>query len=141
MCRFGGRVTEAELLVEFGSIVDRIWNILQWWASITFAVLLASHVGASSLNKPIVAIMLLLYTLFSLYAGEIVLTNTEMQNAIRAALELQRDSLSTLGQSVLIYDETALKIIGSATILTTYISTILYVLYCYRNRMNTNMGS
>ena len=124
-------MTEAELLVEYATRVDRVWDIIQWWASVTFAVLLAAHVGARSLNKPIVFIVLLLYTLFSTFIAQILWVNLLSQVAIREALAIQNE-LSLVGSTILQNQSAALGISMFLTLTLTYLCTMFYVVYCYR---------
>ncbi len=134
MCRCGGpQVSEAELMAEYALRVDRVWDITQWWASVTFGVLLAAHVGASTLNKLIVGIMLLLYTLFTVLAFQIIYTNGDAQVAANLALRAMENDLSIVGKRQVATTGTDIVLTMSVTWLLTFVSTVVYVIYCYKN--------
>jgi len=125
-------MTEADLLVEFATRTDRIWDITQWWASVTFGVLLAAHVGANSLNKPLVVIILSLFTLFTAWVAQIVWANVVGVGAVKLALnDISRD-LGPVGRLVLEDSGADRGITMALAVTLTYIATIFYILYRFR---------
>jgi hypothetical protein len=43
------------------------WSLLQWWASISFGLIALTHFGAARLTWLLVAILVTLYTLFTVF--------------------------------------------------------------------------
>ena len=65
-------MTEAELTYLLSEVIDRTWSMQQWWASISFGVLIIAHMAANKLNLLLVAIILGLYAAFTFYMGNIL---------------------------------------------------------------------
>lgn len=60
-------MSEAEILEQLFSLYDRYWVIVQWWASVLFALIAAAHLPSEKINPfPLVSI-LVLYTAYSLW--------------------------------------------------------------------------
>ena len=59
-------MTEADLIVAWGEISAHLWTIVQFWTSITFGVIAISHFASERLNLFRVALIVILYLLFSL---------------------------------------------------------------------------
>lgn len=125
-------MTEADLLVEFATRTDRIWDITQWWASVTFGVLLAAHVGVNSLNKLIIFIILLLFTLFTVWVAQIVWANLVGVGAVKLALNDISSALSPVGKLVLEDSGVNRGITMIVAVSLTYLATVFYILYHFR---------
>ena len=127
-------MSEVEIMEEFAIRGDRIWSVLQWWASVTFAVLLAAHVGASSLNRVVVTIMLGIYSMFTVLIAQIILANFLAGAAVAAALRkvAETTTLSPIGQNVLDDDPTIRATTMVLVMVITFSATIFYAIYSYR---------
>tara|TARA_B100001540_G_scaffold12936_1_gene11377 strand:- start:3319 stop:3711 length:393 start_codon:yes stop_codon:yes gene_type:complete len=124
-------MTEAELLAEYALRIDRVWSMAQWWASVTFAVLLAAHLGARTLNKPIVSIMIALYTVFTAFVSLTIYANSENILAIKSSL-LALEELTILGARMAGEGGAGyLSLLWFAILSFTYLATVYYTLYCY----------
>jgi hypothetical protein len=58
-------MTEADLLSQLSSFGDFLWSLMQYWTSISVGILIASHFVASRLNGFILAIFIIIYTVFT----------------------------------------------------------------------------
>jgi hypothetical protein len=128
-------LVEAEVLNEIATRTEIQWSMVQWWASITFAVLLASHLAAHVLSKLLVVIALVLYSLFSLGVSQVLAFNASIVQA--ALLELQsldsESDLSLIGQAIFQGYESGFRgITLLSTLAISYLSTIFFVVYSYR---------
>jgi len=86
-------MTEAELAYQLSEIIDRTWSMQQWWASISFGVLIIAHVASDRLNLLLVAIILGLYAAFTFYMGNIL----QIQLGEMAAIFLDIEALIESG--------------------------------------------
>ena len=59
-------MSEYEVIALMGATQDSIVGLFQWWASISFAVMVVGHFAGDKLKWPLVAGMLILYTGFTL---------------------------------------------------------------------------
>lgn len=131
-------MTEAELLSEYALRIDRIWSMAQWWASITFAVLLAAHLGVRTLNRPIVSIIILLYTTFTVFVFLTIRANAKNVIAVKDSL-LELEELTVLGAQMTGEGGASyLALIWYAILALTYLSTIYYTFYCYLGKKDSN---
>ncbi len=54
-------MNEAELSYHLSMVLDRIWSMQQWWASVSIGVLIMAHLATSRLNLFLVILSLALY--------------------------------------------------------------------------------
>lgn len=133
-------MTEAELLAEYALRIDRVWSMAQWWASVTFAVLLAVHLGIRTLNKPIVSIIIALYTVFTAFVALTIHANSENVLAIKSSL-LALEELTTLGSRMAGEGGAGyLSLLWFVILLLTYLATVYYTFYCYIGKRNLEGG-
>ena len=129
-------MSEAELLSEIGINVERYWNMVQWWASVTFAVLLASHLGAKQLNWVFTAVIVVLYTLFSVTIAQVI--NQYLNQMFAAVLALEalsgKQELSLAGVDMLNSSSANIGISLWITLIVTFVATLFYVIYSYRTQ-------
>tara|TARA_B100001540_G_scaffold225559_1_gene199757 strand:+ start:2806 stop:3216 length:411 start_codon:yes stop_codon:yes gene_type:complete len=127
-------MTEAELLAEYALRIDRVWSMAQWWASVTFAVLLAAHLGVRTLNRPIVTIIIFLYTVFTAFVALTIYANSENILAIKSSLRVLED-LTLLGSRMAGEGGAGyLSLLWFLILSLTYLATVYYTLYCYFSR-------
>ncbi len=70
-------MTEAEISYQLSEYLNRIWDMQQWWASISIGVLVMAHLASRPLNLLLVAISLGLYTSYTLYMWQMSGENLE----------------------------------------------------------------
>jgi hypothetical protein len=85
-------MTEAELIFQIAELIDRLWNLQQWWASISFGVLIVAHIGSNQLNIFLVAVILFLYTIYSVFMLDLLGHNFDIYIAFVADLQRMSDS-------------------------------------------------
>lgn len=64
-------MTEAEIYEFINVHQGTLITLMQWWASVSFALVALAHFGRNNLNLFLVSIVLLLYVAFSLFASRI----------------------------------------------------------------------
>ena len=62
-------MTEAELLMFATEAIDRLWSLMQWWASISFGLLVVAHIDSSRIGAYLAVLVPLLYTCFSFFSN------------------------------------------------------------------------
>ena len=127
---------EVSILNEIAIRTEIQWSIVQWWASITFALLLAAHLASHVLTKVLVGIALALYSLFSLGVAQVLSFNDSVVQAALGELQILLDesTLSLIGQAILDdYNSGIRGITLLGTLVVAYFSTIFFVIYSYRS--------
>ena len=129
-------MTEAELFAELAVRADRMWEISQWWASITFGVLLAAHLGSRHLNLKFVTIILVAYISFSFNYFQSYIFLGQANAVILESLAnlASQEVLSELGSWTLANRGIGRGIPYVMAVLASFIGTLYYVIYAYRNR-------
>ncbi|MEP1472157.1 MAG: hypothetical protein ABJK20_15835 [Halieaceae bacterium] len=60
-------MSEADILEQLFSLYDRYWVIVQWWASVSFGIIMIAHLASEKLSAFILLTILVLYTVYSLW--------------------------------------------------------------------------
>ena len=68
-------MTEYEILYLLSETYDRVWELIQYWTSVSFGYLILAHVAAPRLNLVIVAVLSILYVAFSVQMMGLLLTH------------------------------------------------------------------
>ena len=133
-------MTEAELVLELGLNLERGWGMVQWWVSITFAVLLAAHLGAKYLNNIFVSIIVVLYSLLSFVVAQVFLSYMRMVFASARSLKTlsEQVELSGVGNHLISGNSSLLGVSLWITLLLTFLMTNFYVVYSFRK--NRDVG-
>jgi hypothetical protein len=129
-------LSESELIEHLFNLYDRYWTIVQWWSSISFSLIIVAYLAADRLSKVIVATLLGLYTLYTIWAYLLMAYNLNMV----ASLFVDLASLHVAGG---LQTEVALTAIqdklpdygaklGTIAQLATYIACVGYFLYAFR---------
>ena len=129
-------MSEAEIISELGFRTEAQWNLLQWWVSVSFAVMMAAYIGSEKLTKQIIALIVVMY-LFTTLRILLVLGNhsayiLDMYTALQTLSE--SGGLSAVGAGALERraGESPSILIGNIWFLFSFIFTIGFVLYCYK---------
>ena len=122
-------MTEAELIYQLGESANRLWTLVQWWASISFGLVALAHFSIRKLSLALVGALLSLYVLFSLLLAEINFGIAMQMNRIRETLgDLDAaGELSAVGQASI----GPAPVLLPVTLLLTFFGTITFVLYSY----------
>ena len=96
-------MSEVDLLAALEFRTEMTWNIFQWWVGISTAVMVASYLGADKLTKPVVALIVGMYTFGSYVYLESLLNNAAYIADVYESLSLisQETALSIMGNGVL----------------------------------------
>jgi len=129
-------MTESEMLILQVELVSLGWSILQTWLGATFAIVLAAHFAARTLNIYLVVGMLLMYSVFAaaFLAQEITLiARLELLADDLMALENSNYSISASGlEFVNRVRNGMLPILYKASMFVGTIGACIYVIHCYR---------
>lgn len=127
-------MSEAEIIGELGSRTEIYWNLIQWFVSISFAVMVAAYWGANKLSLKIVAAIFGLYILTFITAASSILTQIGYIGDLYEALRLLNESnqLSVVGTGALQRQGNNLgSILQPLWGGVSFVFTIGFVVYCY----------
>ena len=126
-------MNEGEILEQLFGVYDRYWTIVQWWSSVSFSLIIVAYLAADRLSKGIVATLLGLYTLYSVWVGMFMGHNINIILAIRADLESLRAAGSLRSQEALIVLQDPLAVhgawLGISAQIATFFACVGYLLY------------
>lgn len=95
-------MTEYEITFLISEYVNRQWGVMQFWASISFGLMAASHFSAKHLNLLAVVVISTLYVSFSIFVLNILKMNGIVVNGYIGDLKAMIDAglLSTMGATM-----------------------------------------
>ena len=129
-------MTESELLILQVELLGLGWSVLQTWLGATFAIVLAAHFAARTLNIYLVVGMLLMYLVFAaaFLTQEInIIARLELLADDLMALENANYSISATGMEfVNRMRNGTLPILYKASMFVGTIGACIYVIYSYR---------
>jgi len=82
-------MTEAELLGQAATAIDRMWTLAQWWVAISLGLVTAAHVAAERLNLFILLTILVLYVAYTSLVALAVVWNYHAMQGFFGALSLE----------------------------------------------------
>ena len=130
-------MTESEILILQVELLGLGWSILQTWLGATFAIVLAAHFAARTLNLYLVVGMLLMYLIFAaaFLAQEIsIIVRLELLADDLMALENSNYSISASGlEFVNRIRNGMLPILYKASMFVGTIGASIYVVYIFPN--------
>jgi hypothetical protein len=132
-------MTEAEILADIASHGDRVWAILQYWTSVSFGLLVASHFAAEQVNKYALIALLLIYSFFTFTLYQMLHFDQGMILSALAQFETMVDagaSLSLVAQNIIVTSpmasvtpfDRAIRVLMGAGL---YFVSIIYPIYCH----------
>jgi hypothetical protein len=128
-------VSEAEILVQLFSVFDRYWFIVQWWASVSFALIMVAYFAANKLSALLVGTVLCLYLIYSGWVYMLLIYNIDIAYGLLADLnilsnagELQSQGARVALENQFIRYGTSL---GNVALPLTFFACIGYLLYAY----------
>ena len=128
-------MNESDVIEHLFSIYDRYWTIVQWWASVSFSLIIVAYFAADRLSKGIVAILISLYTLYSIWVYLLMAYNISIATALFEDLELLRVSEELESQGALATLEYPLLAhgiwLGAIAQVVTFIACVGYFWYAY----------
>ena len=127
-------MSEPEILELVFAIFDRYWNVVQWWASVSFGLLLVAHFAAERLRLHWVVGVVILYAVYSLWVYLLLDYNLEIGFAyIRDLHAVIGTGSVSEGTQILLTHPLALYGIqlGWIALLATYLACNGYLIYTY----------
>ena len=128
-------MTEYEIAYFISEHVNRIWDVMQYWSSISFGLIALCHVAAKRITLPICIILSILYISFSIFSFNIQVMNDfithQYMDDLRALLT--QGNLATAGAQALINtDPTELQMLAIRFVsIGTFISSLFFLWYSY----------
>ncbi|MEP1471753.1 MAG: hypothetical protein ABJK25_12330 [Halieaceae bacterium] len=127
-------MSEPEILELVFTIFDRYWNVVQWWASVSFGLLLVAHFAAERLRLHWVVGVVVLYAVYSLWVYLLLDYNMEVAFAyIRDLSAIIGTDPASEGTQMLLTHPLALYGIklGWIALTATYLACNGYLIYTY----------
>ena len=132
-------MTEADLIFQWSETINRIWNLIQWWGSMSFGLIVLAHLASEKLNRFLLVAIISLYTLYSIWVFISLGLNQDMQQDVSTDLKTLASEGVELGSfgnrlSDGVTNSIANTLITLVVLLGTYISCISYLIYAFRAR-------
>jgi hypothetical protein len=86
-------LSEAEIVEQLFSMFDRYWVIVQWWASVSFGLIMVAHFASDKIGPFLLVTVIGLYGIYSLWVFFLLGYNI----AIGMGMLEDLDSLSSAG--------------------------------------------
>ena len=130
---------EAAIIESFSYSFELAWSNLQWWASISFALIALATFGRERLNFLISISVSVLYSLFSVYTWQNSMAAVAIATGRTNQLFAMRDAneLSPAGMGLIQWIEQWGRLnggIGLACYVATYLGTLAYLWYAYHRK-------
>lgn len=71
-------MSEADVLEQLFSVYDRYWVIVQWWASVSFGLIMIAYFAADKLSALLLAVVIGLYLVYSGWVLMLLFYNVEV---------------------------------------------------------------
>jgi hypothetical protein len=135
-------MNEIDLINQWTETQEPLWEIFQFWGSISFGLIAIAYLASSKLNKTLLISIISLYTVFSAWLGYSVSIIGSLRRAI--ALDLQQvvsENGSTSNVSELIIqtmlDPPIIYMLYPALVyMGTFFGCIAYLVYAYKHKEN-----
>lgn len=126
-------MSEAEITYQISEILNRVWAMQQWWASISVGVLIMAHLAANKLNFFLLIISLSLYTAYTIYMYQMMGVNYGTIVDLLADLEVLVNSGSVVSNTAvgLLKVPQASAVLFFITYVGTYVGVMSYLIYSY----------
>lgn len=114
-----------------------MWSLIQWWASISFGLLVLANMAADRIGLYLTVLVSMLYTGFSFVVLQMAGRNMSIVESVFVdlrALKAAGNDLTLTAQYWMQGAEPATKKALSLIMLLTYIGVLGYFIYSYRNR-------
>ena len=130
----GPQMTEAEIVYQISEIFNRAWTLQQWWASISFGLLLVAHVASERLNGFLLTVLLTLYCAFTALVQQMLGRNLEMVHGYRESLQQIMEKGVALSPGSMVYAQPNPWFHEAAAwfaLVGTFVGTCSYLVYRY----------
>ena len=109
-------MTEYEIVYLSSEYLNRTWEVMQFWASVSFGFIALSHLGAKHLSWLTTCIVTTLYIVFTLFVMNIFRVNGEVGDGFLTELK----ALENLGPGAQAIVASAPTALGMAAIISTF---------------------
>ena len=135
-------VSEAEILEQLFSTFDRYWFIVQWWASVSFGLIMIAYFAAEKISALLLGTILGLYLIYTSWVYMLLVYNVDIGAGLLADLNSlsNSDELKTQGARVALENPFVIygTWLGNVALPLTFFACIGYLLYAYSHaRRNT----
>jgi hypothetical protein len=128
-------MSEFEILDLMTKTEDQRFNLIQWWAGVTFGLIALSHFAGRKLNLFLVVLVVLLYVGFTLFVGDLFfgnLTQAALHRQDLAAMLAQGAPLSEVSRQIIGEDAQVLRGIGFyLAVIGAFVGSISYLVYSF----------
>ena len=128
-------MSEFEILDLMAKTEDQRFNLIQWWTSVTFGVIVLSHFADRRLNLFLVVLVVLLYVGFTLFVGDLFFGNVAQAALHRqdlAAMQALGIPLSEVSRQIVGEDPQVLRGIGFYfAVIGAFLGSISYLIYAF----------
>ena len=125
-------MSESEIVYQLSELYNRYWTILQWWTGTSFILIGVSHIASRNLNRIMVAILVLLYSLFTFWLSNFTQSNIfAMEGFIKDLTILEKSaSLVTFGAKGYLEGYRQLSLLTAlSTLFSMYLCTVGFLIY------------
>ena len=129
-------MSEVDITYQMSEIFNRTWDLQQWWASVSFGVLVVAYLVGKQLNAFLLFTLLLLYSVYSIYMWDLLSVNFRTYAAYAEDLRKLSDSgvvLSSGAQAYIVQPKLG-QYLAPVALVGTYVSVLFYTLYVYIRR-------
>lgn len=134
-------MTEADIVYQLSETFNRVWSMQQWWASISFGLVILAHVAVDRLSGLLIAVLVALYSGFTLFVFQMLGRNWQAVVSYVGDLRAMEESGHQLAQGTLAYMQPQSPLVTWAIILTiwgTFVGCNAYLVYSYvRGKRNS----
>lgn len=128
-------MSEFEILDLMTKTEDQRFNLIQWWAGVTFGLIALSHFAGRKLNLFLVVLVVLLYVGFTLFVGDLFFGNVTQAVLHRqdlAAMQAQGVPLSEVSRQIIGEERQVLRGIGFyLAVVGAFVGSICYLIYAF----------
>jgi len=128
-------MSEFEILDLMTKTEDQRFNLIQWWAGVTFGLIALSHFAARKLNLFLVILVVLLYVGFTLFVGDLFFGNVTQAVLHRqdlAAMQALGAPLSEVSRQIIAEEPQVLRGIGFyLAVIGAFFGSISYLVYAF----------
>lgn len=130
-------MSEAEILEQLFSVFDRYWFIVQWWASVSFGLIMIAYFAAEKLSALLLGTVLGLYFIYSGWVYMLLVYNVEIAQGLLTDLNAMSTAGELTSQGARVAIENPFVIygtwLGNVALPSTFIACIAYLLYAYKH--------
>jgi hypothetical protein len=135
-------VTEYELFFAWSETTVHLWSMIQFWAGLSFGLIIAAHVAARRLNLVLVAGALLLYTSITLFIGSLIAADGTLLLAVYTDAARLVENNAAASDTIIALaryqdSDASMAFFFGLALLGTYLATVGYFIYSYVRREST----